>query len=220
MKGGWFDFTIVHCCPAWKESTWWHTYKVTPKRISLYGKATLVQIVTLSSLNPLLLLGTKTLEIGYLLALAFLGAKMIETIAQMQWIFGACLLGLCLRVALISRIYKKGLLLSSQSHQNHTSREIINHMSVDIQRIIYFICYFNKIWMLLVQIFLAIYILHTNLSLGSFATLAATLIVMGWNIPLTRVQKRYQSKIMGTKDNRMKSTSEFLRNMKTLKLKA
>ena len=69
-------------------------------------------------------------------------------------------------------------------------------------------------------LFLAIYILHTNLSLGSFATLAATLIVMGWNIPLTRVQKRYQSKIMGTKDNRMKSTSEFLRNMKTLKLKA
>ena len=74
--------------------------------------------------------------------------------------------------------------------------------------------------MLLVQIFLAIYILHTNLSLGSFAALVATLIVMGWNIPLTRVQKRYRSKIMGTKDNRMKSTSEFLRNMKTLKLKA
>ena len=83
-------------------------------------------------------------------------------------------------------------------------------MSVDSQRITYFIWYLNIIWMLSIQISLAIYILHTNLGLGSFAALVATLIVMGWNIPLTRVQKRYQSKIMGTKDNRMKSTSEVL----------
>lgn len=163
---------------------------------------------------------TRSLESGYLLALGFLGAKMVETITQRQWIFGARLLGLHLRVALISRIYKKGLLLSSQSRQNHTSGEIINYMSVDIQRITDFIWYLNIIWMLPVQISLAIYILHTNLGLGSFAALAATLIVMGCNIPLTRVQKRYQSKIMEAKDNRMKSTSEVLRNMKALKLQA
>ncbi|KAK4592482.1 hypothetical protein RGQ29_016861 [Quercus rubra] len=163
---------------------------------------------------------TRSLESGYLLALGFLGAKIVETIAQRQWIFGARLLGLRLRVALISRIYKKGLLLSSQSRQNHTSGEIINYMSVDIQRITDFIWYLNIIWMLPVQISLAIYILHTNLGLGSFAALAATLIVMGCNIPLTRVQKRYQSKIMEAKDNRMKSTSEVLRNIKALKLQA
>ena len=91
-------------------------------------------------------------------------------------------------------------------------------MSVDIQRIIDFIWYLNIIWMLPIQISLAIYILHTNLGLESFAALVATLIVMGCNIPLTRVQKRYQSKIMEAKDNRIKSTSEVLQNMKTLKL--
>ncbi|XP_075643517.1 putative ABC transporter C family member 15 isoform X2 [Castanea sativa] len=163
---------------------------------------------------------TRSLESGYLLALGFLGAKIVETMAQRQWIFRARLLGLHLRVALISRIYKKGLLLSSQSRQNHTSGEIINYMSVDIQRITDLMWYLNIIWMLPVQISLAIYILHTNLGLGSFAALAATLVVMGCNIPLTRVQKRYQSKIMEAKDNRMKSTSEVLRNMKALKLQA
>ena len=122
-----------------------------------------------------------------LLTLAFLGVKIVKTIAHKQWIFGACLLCLRLRVALISRIYKKGLLLSSQSHQNHTSGEIINYMNVDSQRITYFIWYLNIIWMLPIQISLAIYILHTNLGLGSFAALVATLIVMGCNIPLTRV---------------------------------
>jgi ABC-type multidrug transport system fused ATPase/permease subunit len=163
---------------------------------------------------------TWSLESGYLLALAFLGAKMVETIAQRQWIFGARQLGLRLRAAMISRIYKKGLVLSSQSRQRHTSGEIINYMSVDIERITDFIWYLNVVWMLPMQISLAIYILHTTLGLGSMGALAATSIVMACNIPLTRLQKRYQSKIMEAKDNRMKATSEVLRNMKILKLQA
>ncbi|GLT66042.1 hypothetical protein SLA2020_384370 [Shorea laevis] len=163
---------------------------------------------------------TRSLESGYLLAIVFLGAKMVETVSQRQWIFGARLLGLRLRAALTSQIYKKGLVLSSQSRQSHTSGEIINYMSVDIQRITDFIWYLNVIWMLPIQISLAIFILHTNLGLGSVAALTATLAVMACNIPITRIQKRYQSQIMDAKDNRMKATSEILRNMKTIKLQA
>ncbi|TYH52009.1 hypothetical protein ES332_D10G321300v1 [Gossypium tomentosum] len=163
---------------------------------------------------------TRDIKSGYVLALAFLGAKMVETIAQRQWIFGARQLGLRLRASLISCIYKKGLVLSSPSRQSHTSGEIINYMSVDIQRFTDFIWYLNIIWMLPIQISLAIYILHTSLGLGSLAALAATLIVMSCNIPITRIQKRYQSKIMDAKDDRMKATSEVLRSMKTIKLQA
>lgn len=162
----------------------------------------------------------RSLESGYLLALGFLGAKLIETIAQRQWIFGARQLGLRIRAALISQIYKKGLILSSQSRQIRSSGEVINIMSVDVQRITDFIWYLNTVWMLPVQISLAIYILHLNLGKGALVALAATLVVMSGNIPLTRIQKRYQSKIMEAKDDRMKSTSEVLRNMKTLKLQA
>ncbi|KAF8379122.1 hypothetical protein HHK36_028551 [Tetracentron sinense] len=129
-------------------------------------------------------------------------------------------LGLRLRAALISHIHKKGLHLSSQSRQSHTSGEIINYMSVDIERITDFIWYLNIIWMLPIQIFLAICILNINLGLGSLAGLAATAMVMACNIPITRIQKRFQSKIMEAKDDRMKATSEVLRNMKTLKLQS
>lgn len=163
---------------------------------------------------------TRSLESGYLLALSFLGAKMVETVAQRQWIFGARQLGLRLRASLISRIYKKGLILSSRSRQSHTSGEIINYMSVDIQRITDFIWYLNIVWMLPIQISLAIYILHSSLGLGSMGALAATFTVMACNIPLTRLQKGYQTKIMDAKDHRMKATSEVLRNMKTIKLQA
>ncbi|KAK4416113.1 ABC transporter C family member 9 [Sesamum alatum] len=162
----------------------------------------------------------RSLESGYLLALGFLGAKLVETIAQRQWIFGARQLGLRLRAALISQIYKKGLILSSRSRQSRTTGEIINYMSVDVQRITDFIWYLNTIWMLPVQISLAIFILRMNLGMGALVALAATLTVMAGNIPLTRVQKRYQTIIMEAKDDRMKATSEILRSMKTLKLQA
>ncbi|GER54532.1 ABC transporter family protein [Striga asiatica] len=162
----------------------------------------------------------RSLSSGYLLALGFLSAKIVETIAQRQWIFGARQLGLRLRAALISQIYKKGLILSSKSRQSRTSGEIMNYMSVDVQRITDFVWYLNTVWMLPVQISSAVYVLHMNLGRGAFVALAATLMVMAGNIPLTRVQKWYQMRIMEAKDNRMKSTAEVLRNMKTLKLQA
>ncbi|CAM8976319.1 unnamed protein product [Rhodiola kirilowii] len=162
----------------------------------------------------------RSIESGYLLALAFLGAKMIETISERQWMFGARQLGLRLRAALISKIYQKGLLLSSKARQTHGSGEIINYMSVDVQRVIHLMWYANIIWMLPIQITLAILILRTTLGWGSAAALAVTLIVMAFNIPLTRFQSKYQSKIMDAKDARMKATSEVLKNMKTLKLQA
>ncbi|PRQ60962.1 putative xenobiotic-transporting ATPase [Rosa chinensis] len=74
--------------------------------------------------------------------------------------------------------------------------------------------------MMPIQISLAIYILHTNLGMGSLAALAATLAVLLCNIPMTNLQKRYQTRIMEAKDNRMKATSEILRSMKTIKLQA
>ncbi|GJN26595.1 hypothetical protein PR202_gb14539 [Eleusine coracana subsp. coracana] len=160
------------------------------------------------------------LKRGYILAIAFLSAKVVETIAQRQWIFGARQLGMRLRAALISHIYQKGLRLSCSSRQKHTSGEIINYMSVDIQRITDVIWYTNYIWMLPIQLSLAVYVLHQNLGVGAWAGLAATLAIMACNIPLTRMQKRLQGKIMVAKDNRMKATTEVLRSMKILKLQA
>ncbi|KAJ3680648.1 hypothetical protein LUZ60_016926 [Juncus effusus] len=157
---------------------------------------------------------------GYMLAIAFLSAKLVETISQRQWVFRARQLGIRVRGALISHIYQKGLRLSSQSKQSHTSGEIINYMSVDIQRITDVIWYANVVWMLPIQISLAVYVLHKNLSLGAYPGLAATLAVMALNIPITRLQKKLQMKIMGAKDDRMKATSEVLKSMKVLKLQA
>ncbi|KMS99857.1 hypothetical protein BVRB_1g017090 [Beta vulgaris subsp. vulgaris] len=202
-------------CIAWKKAAVNGMFAVISAFASYVGPYLIKDFVDFLSVKK-----KGSLNTGYLLALGFLGAKMVETIAQRQWIFGARQLGLRIRAALISHIYQKGLVLSCQARQSHTGGEIMNYMSVDVQRITDFVWYVNTVWMLPIQISLAIYVLHTNLGLGAFAGLAATLVVMSCNIPLTRTQKRYQSHIMDAKDARMKATSEVLRNMKTIKLQA
>jgi ATP-binding cassette subfamily C (CFTR/MRP) protein 2 len=155
---------------------------------------------------------------GYVLVSVFFGAKLVECLAQRHWFFRVQQVGIRVRSVLIALIYNKGLTLSCQSKQTHTSGEIINFMTVDADRVGEFSWYLHETWMVFVQVIIALLILYKNLGLASVAALVATILVMLTNVPLGRLQEKFQDKIMDSKDNRMKATSEILRNMRILKL--
>ncbi|XP_059444810.1 ABC transporter C family member 3-like [Corylus avellana] len=155
---------------------------------------------------------------GYILASVFFAAKLVECLSQRHWFFRVQQAGIKVRSVLIAMIYNKGLTLSCQSKQGHSIGEIINFMSVDAERIGEFGWYMHEPWMVLVQVVIALLILYKNLGLASIATLIATIIVMLANVPLGKLQEKFQDKIMESKDRRMKATSEILRNMRILKL--
>ncbi|RWR73445.1 ABC transporter C family member 3-like protein isoform X1 [Cinnamomum micranthum f. kanehirae] len=155
---------------------------------------------------------------GYALVSAFVIAKLIECFSQRHWFFRLQQAGLRVRAALVVMLYKKGLSLSSRSKQSHTSGEIINVMTVDAERIGDFSWFLHDIWMIPLQIILALLILYKNLGLASVSALVATVILMLANFPLGKFQEKYQDKLMNSKDARMKATSEILRNMRILKL--
>uniref|UniRef100_A0A2C9W799 ABC-type xenobiotic transporter n=1 Tax=Manihot esculenta TaxID=3983 RepID=A0A2C9W799_MANES len=157
---------------------------------------------------------------GYLLASAFLVAKIVECLSQRHWFFRLQQIGIRMRAVLVAMIYNKGLTLSCQSKQGHTSGEIINFMTVDAERIGDFSWYMHDPWLVIIQVALALFILYKNLGLASVAALVATVIVMLLNYPLGRLQENFQEELMKCKDRRMKATSEILRNMKILKLQA
>ena len=50
--------------------------------------------------------------------------------------------------SLIALVYRKGLRLSNRSRQMHIVGEIINYMSVDVERIGNFSSYMHDIWIL------------------------------------------------------------------------
>ncbi|XP_052177409.1 ABC transporter C family member 3 isoform X2 [Diospyros lotus] len=157
---------------------------------------------------------------GYVLVSAFFIAKLIECLAQRRRFFKLQQAGIRARAVLVTMIYNKGLTISCQSKQGHTSGEIINFMTIDAERIGDFGWYIHDPWMVLLQIGLALVILYRNLGLACVATLVATIIVMLVNVPLGKFQEKFQDNLMKSKDNRMKAESEILRNMRILKLQA
>lgn len=157
---------------------------------------------------------------GYVLVFAFTIAKLFECFAQRHWFFKVQQAGYRARAALVAKIYNKGLVLSCQSKKGHTTGEIINFMAVDAERIGDFGWYMHDPWMVILQVALALLILYRDVGLASLAALAATILVMLANVPLGKLQEKFQDKLMKSKDKRMKATSEVLRNMRILKLQA
>ncbi|KAM3696203.1 hypothetical protein ACJW31_06G020500 [Castanea mollissima] len=155
---------------------------------------------------------------GYVLVSVFFSAKLVECLSQRHWFFRVQQVGIRVRSVLIAMVYNKGLALSSQSKQGHTSGEIINFMTVDAERVGDFSWYMHDLWMVVVQIIIALLILYKNLGLASIAAFVATILVMLANVPLGTLLENFQDKIMKSKDKRMKMTSEILRNMRILKL--
>ncbi|XP_011095520.1 ABC transporter C family member 3-like [Sesamum indicum] len=157
---------------------------------------------------------------GYILVSAFTIAKVLQCLAQRQYYLKVQQAGYRARAALVSKIYNKGLSLSSQSKKGRTTGEIINFMAVDAERIGDFSWYVHDPWTIILDVALALMILYRTLRLASLATLAATILVMLVNIPLGKLEKKFQDKLMKSKDERMKSTTEVLKNMRILKLQA
>ncbi|GER32433.1 multidrug resistance protein ABC transporter [Striga asiatica] len=157
---------------------------------------------------------------GYVLISVFFIAKLLESLAHRHWFFKVQQGGYRARAALVSKIYNKGLTLSSQSRQGHTTGEIINFMSVDAERIEEFGWYLHDPWMFALQVALALVILYRDVGLASIAAFVATVSVMLVNMPVGKLEKTFQENLMKSKDGRMKATSEVLRNMRILKLQA
>ncbi|TXG56117.1 hypothetical protein EZV62_017430 [Acer yangbiense] len=153
---------------------------------------------------------------GLVLASIFFLSKTVESLTQRQWYFGAQRIGIQVRAALTVLIYKKSL---STKFAGPSSGTIINMINVDVERIGDFCWYIHGIWLLPIQIFLALVILYRNLGAApSIAALIATILVMVSNTPLANMQEKFHSKIMEAKDSRIKATSETLKSMRVLKL--
>ncbi|XP_058074506.1 ABC transporter C family member 3-like isoform X2 [Magnolia sinica] len=197
---------------VWKEVLW------TALFVLLYTVSSYVGPYLINAFVQYLNGHSEFANEGYVLVSTFFIAKIIECLSEQCCYFKLRQAGIRGRAALVAMIYKKGLSLSSQSRQGHTSGEIINFMSVDAERVGYFSCCMHALWMVPVQVTLALLILYKNLGLASIAAFVATVVVMLMNVPLGKLQENYQGKLMKSKDVRMKAMSEILRNMRILKL--
>ncbi|KAK7394457.1 hypothetical protein VNO78_14985 [Psophocarpus tetragonolobus] len=157
---------------------------------------------------------------GYMLALAFVAAKLVECFSDRHWRFNLQQVGVKMQSMLVAMIYAKCLTLSCQPKEGYSSGETINLITVDAERVSELCWYMHSPWICILQVVLALLILYRSVGIASIAAFAATVIVMLLNLPVVSFQEKFQRKIMEFKDKRMKATSEILKNMKILKLQA
>ncbi|RCV24892.1 hypothetical protein SETIT_5G122800v2 [Setaria italica] len=199
------------------RTVWWHV-AVTAFYALVYNVATYVGPYLIDSLVQYLNGDERYASKGQLLVLAFIVAKVFECVSQRHWFFRLQQAGIRARSVLVAVVYQKGLALSSQSRQSRTSGEMINIISVDADRVGIFSWYMHDLWLVPLQVGMALFILYSTLGLASLAALGATVVVMLANVPPGQMQEKFQQKLMDCKDVRMKATSEILRNMRILKL--
>ncbi|XP_014250122.1 multidrug resistance-associated protein 1 isoform X2 [Cimex lectularius] len=157
---------------------------------------------------------------GYLYATALLLTATLQTLLLSQYFKKMMLIGLRIRTALISAIYRKALRLSNSARKESTVGEIVNLMSVDAQRFMDLITYLNMIWSAPLQIALALYFLWETLGPSVLAGLAVMIIMIPVNGFIANRVKSLQIKQMKNKDERVKMMNEILSGIKVLKLYA
>ncbi|XP_076896904.1 ABC transporter C family member 10-like [Bidens hawaiensis] len=157
---------------------------------------------------------------GYVLAIALFLSKMLESLSQRQWDFRCRLIGIRVRSLLTAAIYKKQLNLSNAAKITHSAGEIMNYATVDAYRIGEFPNWLHQSWTTILQLIFALLILLQAVGLATFAALAVIILSVICNMPLAKLQHKFQSKLMVAQDERLKAVSESLVNMKVLKLYA
>ncbi|PKA58973.1 ABC transporter C family member 10 [Apostasia shenzhenica] len=196
-------------------------------QILISGFFALLKVLTLSA-GPMLLnsfikvslgKGNSRYE-GFILAVALFLSKVLESVSQRQWYFRTRRLGMQVRSLLSAAIYQKQLRLSNAAKLSHSSGEITNYVTVDAYRIGEFPFWFHQTWSTSFQLCLALLILYNAVGLATLAAMLVIVLTVLCNVPLAKLQHKFQSKLMDAQDERLKAVTEALVNMKVLKLYA
>ncbi|XP_048588131.1 multidrug resistance-associated protein 1 [Nematostella vectensis] len=157
---------------------------------------------------------------GYMYALVLFLSGITRTLVLQQYFHIMFRLGMNIRTCVVGMVYPKALRLSNKSRKQSTAGEMVNLLSVDAQRLMDLMSYFNTVWSSPLQIAIALYFLYNTMGVSILAGIGVMLLLIPLNMFVTKLSRKLQVKTMEEKDKRMKIIGEVLNGIKVLKLYA
>ncbi|XP_021375006.1 multidrug resistance-associated protein 1-like [Mizuhopecten yessoensis] len=151
---------------------------------------------------------------GYVYAVMMFVVAVVQSFILHQYFHGCQLLGMKLRTAIITVVYRKMLLLSNTARRNSTVGEIVNLMSVDAQRFMELMTYFHTIWSGPFQIVVSLYFLWQTLGPSVLAGTGVMIVMIPVNAVIAKKSRDLQMQQMKFKDSRIKLMNEVLNGIK------
>nr|XP_009007407.3 ATP-binding cassette sub-family C member 6 isoform X2 [Callithrix jacchus] len=154
---------------------------------------------------------------GYLLAVLMFLSACLQTLFEQQNMYQLKVLQMRLRSAITGLVYRKVLALSSGSRKASAVGDVVNLVSVDVQRVTESVLYLNGLWLPLIWIVVCFVYLWQLLGPSALMAIAVFLSLLPLNFFITKKRNHHQEEQMRQKDSRARLTSSILRNSRTIK---
>ncbi|CAL5018224.1 unnamed protein product [Urochloa decumbens] len=157
---------------------------------------------------------------GLQLVGVLLVGKAAETLASHHYEFQGQKLGMRINAALLATVYRKSLRLSTGARRAHGPGVIVNYMEVDAQEVANVTHQLHNLWLMPLQIAVALALLYTHLGPAVLTAVAAIVVVTVVVAFANKLNIEYQFMFLGKRDKRMKAITELLNYIRVIKLQA
>nr|XP_027194827.1 multidrug resistance-associated protein 1-like [Dermatophagoides pteronyssinus] len=157
---------------------------------------------------------------GILYSFGFFLINMIQSWSALYQFHRFSILSLRIRSTLIGAIYRKSLVLATDSRKDYNTGDIVNLMAIDSQRFIDLVRYANYIWTSPIMITIGFYLLYEEMGWSASGGFLLMFLLIPFQGYITRKIKSIQVKQMAEKDHRLQAINELLNGIKVLKLYA